>query len=354
MDTYPPLVAVDVDHLLGPCTARYFGTGYQRVAHQISNLMINPHGGADGGTVEAVASVRYPADWSRKRSGDLRPHLSTIDALLVAVQLSEAYLLRSFDLGPDLRGRMWLRRFAMRAGSTPLEDLEDFRVTAKHVLTERPDAVSGEHVTVLDCVVGPIKVRCEIGHPEAPSRAAVPSRHDDIEDILGPASERWYGAAYAARRERMRDIRLSENGDYGQAVVVSRLDDQGEEVEQGLEAYYGSNVSMIDAIVAVAQITQIVLYHQDGVERGQTNTMWMRQVAMESRSPYRPTTNPALISVAVVKSKVLDFAGGKWRTTDFAGHFHGIEISHSVAHELPAEGVETAESAKTAGSAAIA
>jgi hypothetical protein len=153
-----------IDDCLGPATGRFFGDGFRRVVHRIADITVRP-GDNGRGRVDAKAGLRYPPDWSTKSTDvTLRPHLSSVDALLIAVRLGEMYLTHTHGLDRSQRRRMWLRRCTMKTPSAPQEDLSEFDVEAVNVdRRAEPNSLCG-HVSVFECVIGTLKLTCEIEH----------------------------------------------------------------------------------------------------------------------------------------------------------------------------------------------
>src|SRR3954447_1017177 len=108
-----------IDDYLGPSTGRFFGNGYRRVRYRDRSVA---HDAAAGTPTRARVGIEYPIDWSVKaRSTPLRPHLSTIDALVLAANVAECHLGRIHTLSVEQRRRAWLRRVTIRAAATPFE-----------------------------------------------------------------------------------------------------------------------------------------------------------------------------------------------------------------------------------------
>src|SRR5882724_4188968 len=117
-----------IDDYLGPGETRFFARGYQRVGYETGDLVVDP----GQARVSATATLRYPADWSRKAVGtDLVPHLSTVDSLVLGVQLAEAYLAHALGLDAGARRSARLRRVRLQAGTTPQEDLSAVELRAE-------------------------------------------------------------------------------------------------------------------------------------------------------------------------------------------------------------------------------
>jgi avirulence D protein (AvrD) len=102
-----------IDELLGDSHTRFFGSGFRRVRHAIVNVEISPQGRG----VSAVARIAYPAAWSTKKDRELQPHLRTLDAFIIGVQLCEAYIRTVYGLGDNAVERINMAIRQLRADS---------------------------------------------------------------------------------------------------------------------------------------------------------------------------------------------------------------------------------------------
>jgi hypothetical protein len=178
-----------------------------------------------------------------------------------------------------------------------------------------------------------MKLRCAVMH-EVTDRASADGSYRDMDDLLGPAEERYFGGGYRRNRHEVRDVRLDTASTYAEAAVRS-TPGPGPEPSHGLEGAYQPAVSMIDSIVLTAQLAEVVLYRTDGLERGQTDTMWLRSLTMESPDPRRTSAGGFSGATAVTKNRTLELDGARWRVLDMVAYCQGIEQTHSVAHRLP-------------------
>jgi len=328
-----------IDDLLGPAKQRFFGDGYKRVDHRLTGLLSRVDE-RDRHIVSAAAAVGYPPDWSTKSgsNSELRPHLSTVDALVFAAQLGECCLALVLGLDEGARRRAWLRSFDMKAGAAPQERLHDIPVEAAYSGTEPSRHVLGGHCSVVVCTVGGMRVRCEIEH-EMPvcgpagidSWAAFP----DVESILGPASTRYYGMGYRTHTHVFNRLSV--------AAGTSRVD-AGLRVERGAGAgafleglcgIYQPSLAMVDSLVVLAQLAQVLMYQIDDVDRSRSNTLWMRRVSMTADAPVIPLARIMPTFVEAARSNLVSFGGGTWRTVEFFGGFPGCAGKASLAHALP-------------------
>lgn len=283
--------------------------------------------------------MSYPAGWSRKAAGvSPRPHVSSIDAALFGVQLSELLVLRRFGLDAARHARMWPCALTVRAGAAPQEVLDGFPVGAR--LTQvRP--VPGRPLTAVsrvDCVIGNAKVRCEVEH-DAPGTSGTgsPGRtwYAEADQVLGPASARYYGMGYQDRSHYVEQVALDGSGRKASAVLTVRPGTDEKRWTAGIGGHYQPALSVLDIMIAFAQLNQVLMYHQDGVRRGQTHTLWLRKLVLTADRPDRPVSAPMPLSAETAGSELVDHAGGRWRTFTMTGSMPGFTGHSMVAHRLP-------------------
>ncbi|TVL89913.1 AvrD family protein [Streptomyces sp. SAJ15] len=326
-----------LDACLGPGDERFFGSGYKRVGQYLSDVTASGSA-ALGALVVARAGLSYPLDWSRKSPGSrLRPHLSSIDALVLAAQLAEIQLNHSRSLTADEQRHTWLRAAEIRAGSRPHEDLASFPVRARLCETAESPASTALRSTY-DCRIGGLKVRCVLEHAAGEGhRADRPAAvYATGEEALGPARTRHYGDGYKTRRLIAEGVAVDLGGQRvraGQRIVPEPGDGAA---TRGAEAAYAPSVSLVDCLVGIAQLAQVLLYSQDEVSRGSSNTLWMRRILIETDSPVRPLDRPIDAVAYTTKTRMLRMGAGLWRCSDLAvDDFRGIRGSCSIAHQLP-------------------
>src|ERR671914_1138141 len=257
--TAAEILASSIDDHLGPGQGRFFGHGFKRAAHSVRGVEIRR------GAITATAGLAYPGDWSRKSSGSLRPHLSSVDALVLAVQLAEAHLTVTRGLDVSQRRRTWLRSFDMRGGRAPQEDLAALPVQAIQLGTRGS-------VSTYSCLIGTLGVTCEIEHDEGRAGSAG-GDYDSLADILGVPADRYYGAGFRRRAQRIADVRVAPDGDAISATVA--ITDPDGALDDGLGGAYGPAPSMLDGLVCLAQLAQVLAYRLGRIGRRQDPTVGM-------------------------------------------------------------------------------
>ncbi|HEX3781634.1 MAG TPA: AvrD family protein [Pseudonocardiaceae bacterium] len=327
-----------VDDYLGPGGQRFFSAGYRRVGYLFGNITAETID-ARTGVLTTGIRLTYPSDWSRKVSrGALRPHLSTIDAILLAAQLGELYLTHAHRLDERARRAMWVRKLRIRAGSSPDEELDALTISVRPV-SMRPDATGAGSTVVLDGRIGGMRTRCEIagvtGSPHGHTAA-----YRDPSQLLGPAENRYYGTGFTRRGHRLEDLAL-DIADRSATASVSYTSDGAGIGDAGLGSAYQPAPTMIDLFATSLQLAQILLYETDSMHRGDSNTLWMRDTELTVDGPQE-TSQDGLrdgmsLYTALRELDLLTMNGAHWRTADIHGRLGPIALRCAVAHALPAD-----------------
>ncbi|HEY5835748.1 AvrD family protein [Streptomyces sp.] len=347
------LLLSSIDDYLGPGETRFFSRGYQRAQYGVRDVRVNP-ALSEGVCVTATADISYPADWSRKRSGvDLAPHLSTVDVLVLGVQLAESHLVRAHRLDAAGQRAMRLRKVSLRAGNAPQEELADLPLSAALVRSEPDREAEGGNRSVYDCAVGGLRVRCEIEHPTARGTAvdiqdihAPGARvHDSLADVLGAAESRFYGEGFKRRRHTIHDVRV-DVGALTAEADARFTDEAGSPVPaEGIEGTAQPAISLVDAFVVNLQLAQVLMYELDSLTRESSNTLWMMQTVLEAprgRRTLREPGEPLRTQTGVTGHRLLRLRGGAWRSVDLRGALAGITMRAAFAHELPEDAAAAA------------
>lgn len=330
------LLYESIDDYLGPGENRFFGRGYRRAEYQVGDIVVTPATDLGRG-VRASITIHYPADWSTKTcDGDLRPHLSTVDMLVLGVQLSEIHLTHAYGLDERTRRRMWLRKVTLRAGSTPQEDLVGLGGSAT-LRETRPLLGSVDvFVSVYDCRIGAMRARCEVEH-RIGRPATGEATYASIEDILGAAVPRYYGEGFKFRQQRIEDVRVDMADLRSAATVRVEPTDDSVVPGEGIEGNYQPSLSLIDCFVVDLQLVQVLMYEMDSVRRQDSNTLWMLTTVLDATRPDRPCSVPLETRAAIVKKHLVPLRGGRWRNVEIQGTCGGVSLRSSFAHELPAD-----------------
>lgn len=324
-----------VDDVLGPRSRRFFGEGYKRAEHEIRDVTVT--GGPGQATrADATVRVRYPSDWSRKGDKDQRPHLSTVDVLVIGAQLCEVLLAGALGLTTQEQSEAVLIRARIKAGTTPVEDdLDGFAASAHLTSTSPAPGLPDQFFSTVDCKVGTLRMTCTVRHACATQIPSLPVRHTSVRAALGELHTRLFGTGFTARQQFVEDVELDLPASRASAAV--RIDEAAAHAPAvGLEAGLRSCASPVDAFVVGLQLGQVLLYALDKVPRSRSNTLWMRETVLDL-DPGRASLRASAGTTAwLERSRQLTNSRGEvWRSADIVSEFHGIGLRCSVAHRLP-------------------
>lgn len=344
-----PVIFECIDDILGPKEDRFFGKGFGKVIHDIVNINIKNHcldeyiqvndtkikvNSNVKGYVQAKGVLSYPNDWSQKSDDvKLKPHLSTIDALILSAQLNEIYLIHKYNLDDTERKKVWIRRCTITAGSSPQEDLNNFDIYTFHIETKELIESFCCNISIFESHIGSLTVRSEIEHPI--KNICTENIHfNSYIDVLGDPNERYYGNGYKSSQHAIQKVEINTKDETVESLIKINQTKDKDLSHHGIEAYYRPSISMIDSIILSGQIAQAFLYCLDNISRTESNTLWMRKVTIESTSPHQPCDS-FISSTRVLKNNLLNIKGVYWRIVNMSSKFRGIVINYSVAHELP-------------------
>lgn len=332
----PSKLYPSIDDYLGPAESRFFGAGYRRADHRVSDVRVRPRdlsdGIADATDVTATVDVAYPVDWSKKVEHiDLRPHLSTIDMLVLGAQLCEAHLAHAQGLSPLARRRAWLRKVTLRSGTAPQEDLCALQGTAR-LRGRTPVARQTDLAdSTYECAIGLMRARYEIRH-ETGTPATAGADFATAEQLLGDSRRRYYGEGFKARRHTLEDVEIDMENLQAAARVRMHTADN---VPDGLESEYQPNVSFVDCFVVNLQLAQVLMYELDSVSRRNSHTLWMLRTTLQAEDPARPLSVATRAEAAIVDKMLVTLRDAQWREVEIHGHFGGVSLRCSFAHQLP-------------------
>ncbi len=314
-----PVSADSVDDFLGAREGRFFGEGFKRVAHSLIDITVRAKG--DLHIDFHTAGLEIPGTWSRKGDSHQRPHLSTIDALILGAQLTGLYLAHLHGAAVPFA----VRSLAIKAGGKPQEEhLETFPVHGRHLSTV-PDG-AGTALTAVECRIGLITVRIEAEHGTGATRRTTEGRYTSPGELAGPWNDRPFGLPHRDRSQLLTAVeadlsRLTARADL--AITTGT----GADAE-------AERPTVIDLFVSALQLGQVLLYALDGVDRASSNTLWMRRTVVEPAADAGGS-GTGRFEVALEDAHLLSGGQGTWRSADIVGALGGRRLRCSVAHLLP-------------------
>ncbi|MET9130622.1 AvrD family protein [Streptomyces antibioticus] len=321
-----------VDDVLGDRQGRFFGEGFKRVGYSLADITVVPEDapGASGGSgtkgqVHATAGIHLPDTWSRKGETLQRPHLSTLDGMILAARLTGLYVAHARRLGADARFRV--RGVRIKAGNAPDEEgLERFPVSARLRSAVVSAGSPGLSTTTMDCTIGAMSVQVEAEHPTGVEYPAE-GRYGDSAELDGPWNHAPFGVSHHERAQFLEDV----VADASAGTADARLT-----LVDGQDVPKGQAPTAVDLFVCALQLGQVLLYELDGLTRAGSNTLWMRRTSIEvTPVPDGASGSDGRFRVLLGRSNALPTAEGTWRTARITASLGDLRMSCDVAHLLP-------------------
>ncbi|MBO7935729.1 hypothetical protein JTP77_007150 [Streptomyces sp. S9] len=324
-----------VDDVLGDRQGRFFGEGFKRVGYSLADITVVPEDapgapGAPGGSgtkgqVHATAGIHLPDTWSRKGETLQRPHLSTLDGMILAARLTGLYVAHARRLGADARFRV--RGVRIKAGNAPDEEgLERFPVSARFRSAVVSAESRGLSTTTMDCTIGAMSVQVEAEHPTGVEHRAE-GRYGDSAELDGLWNHAPFGVSHHERAQFLEDV----VADASAGTADARLT-----LVDGRDVPKGQAPTAVDLFVCALQLGQVLLYELDGLTRAGSNTLWMRRTSIEvTPVPDGASGSDGRFRVLLGRSNALPTAEGTWRTARITASLGDLRMSCDVAHLLP-------------------
>lgn len=306
-----------IDDALGPAAQRYFGEGFKRTRYAISVSY-------QADSAEGFVQVMYQQNWSSKTTDKVRkPHLSTLDAVLISGQVSCALLRRRYPLSqPDCQ-QAWIRALEIKAGHLSYEDLAAVPLQAKLMSSAAADDSLFGYLTRLQVKLGEMVVELVIDH-------ALSEQATVLTD-----TDHYFSDGYRQRQCQLQQLQFEP----GQLTLTAQLSLQTGSAlpADGVMGAYPRCLLAIELLTAFAQLAQALMYQMDNLSRDQTNNLWMRQVSLFCPYPIIPQRQH-LAQLACQRTSLLPKKDEIWRLTTvvatLAGHPE-FRLSAKLCHSLP-------------------
>lgn len=322
----------NIDEILGGWEHRYLSCGYKSVYHSIHDIFIDP----TLNTLIAVAHVAYPDNWSRKNDNQrLVPHLSTLDALLIALYANILYLSQIYQLDDQLRNQIWIKGIEIKAGSRPHNELDNIPVYSRFLNTQTSEHSLYGYISKFSNNIGKLQVDLEFDHGISGMNMNE-QYFSSLKEAWPTLEQSYYGGLFKNAIHQLTDVVIDLNEQTIQSHI--RIDNTkayaSSETIQGMDSIY----SVIDIFVCASQQMQALLYQLDGVRRKTSNNLWMRKIVYQSNLPVYHTRQ-CRQTVKLTQSRLLTINQRRWRMADFecqiAAPSNPFYLKTNLAHQLP-------------------
>jgi hypothetical protein len=287
-----------IDQILGDGRGRFFGHGYLK-----NTQIVSPEETVESGTNSGLTwrgGVQTAADWSIKDGVQQTPHLSTIDAVELSLQCVRSMATMASKVAGD--ADTLIKSIQIVAGNAPVDgDLSDIDIHGQ--LHPQQDDTSTLSLTIAN-------MRVEI--------------------VLDPHMTDASNLEYPGKQPlSVSDILLHVDTSLDDPVMASGMAEPATPDSH-------SGWSHSSCFVAALQLGQALLYRLDGIDRANSNTLWMKRASFERLGSIPAFSNAQPIHVELRNVRRYNKPDGTWRRADIVGVIANRRVVCSVTHKLPA------------------
>lgn len=296
----------NIDDIIGNSSTRYFGEGYRNVKYDVISKNM------ELGSAAEIFNITYPEQWSVKKGQSINSHLSTIDGIILAIKSIEDYFI---DLGMSYEelAQFKIHDLVIKAGKVLKEDLDGV-VVSLLVTTIDSETVSFKgKVGTFSVVVKVNKIT------DVVSKKLTEGIHDYI------------FSEFRNSKIIVSDVAISEKHDNANAeyeISNEHVDGYFNGVSNTI---YSGELSIVDGIVIVAELTEALLLEINNVDRDNSNLLIMRKIHFQ-RPEKKYNNQPAKFCIDVLKETIV--SNRNMRLLDCEANALGFDLLYSVAQEI--------------------
>ncbi|MCT4414011.1 AvrD family protein [Leuconostoc pseudomesenteroides] len=296
----------NIDDIIGDSSARYFGEGYRNVKYDVISKNM------ELGSVAEIFNIIYPDQWSVKNGQSINSHLSTIDGIILAIKSIEDYF-TDLGISYDELAQFKVHDLVIKAGKTLKEDLDDVAVNLLVKTIDNGTWSFKGKVGTFSVVVKVNKMADVI------SKKSTEGIHDYI------------FSEFRNSKIIVSDVAITENHN----SVNSEYEISNEHVASYFNGVsntiYSGELSIVDGIVIVAELTEALLLEINNVDRDNSNLLIMRKIHFK-RPEKQYNNQSAKFCIDVLKETIV--SDRNMRLLDCEANALGFNLLYSVAQEI--------------------
>lgn len=291
------------DEILGDFETRYFGAGHKRTNYKLKQ------GGKLG-----KAEIIHTNSWSEKMGCSLKPHLSTVDGIILSVMYVEKHMIDERKI--DSLNAMFLCAFEIKSGTGAIEDLRDISLTIRKeeiVLNEANFEV------VVEGMVVKLKFKKINVKPVDCKQNSEKNAYNYFSEHLKRMKHNIFGI-------KIEDDEIT--------CTVSR--EKEDVLFDGIGSRFSNCMSILEWLIVFSQMGQILAYDIDSINRQNSETLWMKNVKAEIIHLIEYQGEISVFG-GVTKKNLLNMQDKNWRIFEMAGNSvdGNVRFTGKIAHILP-------------------
>ncbi len=279
-----------IDDFLGDSESRYFGNGYFNTARTLRNF--EHQDTEEGIKFSCIGALRLSGLWSQKGDIVQEPHLSSIDAIELAVECTrQAFGLLSEGPGFSLDA---IDRICVIAGNEPVKQVLE-SIAIKGLIKQNPE--------------GNCQLQVSISNMDAE-------------------------VTFSLRRLSRNVMADSESLVSVENIFLNRENATTSAIVTPHRAVKDKSWSLATCFASMAQLGQALLYELGSMDRETSSTLWMRRITINIFSGIPEFCEPQPIYVKLENARILRVNGEDWRSADVCSWFCNTNIVCKVAHKI--------------------
>ncbi len=221
---------------------------------------------------------------------------------------------------------------------------EKFRKIANDLIVKELATLDVHTVTVNGDIEGRLKL-CQAGLGihlsktytallcNCPSDEGQLMNYDQIDDILGEKSSRFFSNGFRKVNHHLRNVEVNKVGKYISGVIDIEARDDWSIRKTGQEPYHVTN---IDALLIAGQFAQVLMFAMDGIRRGENGNMWVRHVELATINKVESLSGIDF-HMRCEDSKIITKDGERWHLATLSCEMAGGKIkmiNYKVCYQL--------------------
>lgn len=309
------------DHFLGSSKNRYFGDGYRKTKHLITNLKIRDK------ILIANLSLKWPALWAKKKGLEVTPHVGSLDFFVVSMQLIEHYMRIIDNIKETCIGKIWVSDFSCKASKQSIERKTILCSCTKIDEKRENNKIYNLYKVKIDNVTTRLTIRqdvCKKNNPKCLSscNGLATISVDKMNRVYDLGKLSFYHSAYKKINRSIKHIEIYKK-EHTIKAIVNLLNSDGNERFRGIEKKYLPSITFCDLILVAGQLSQILLFKLEGITRDDAKNLWLRSIDCIYKNKIG---NTAIVEVVVKSSEIIYIDKKYFRNVVLEFNFNGGDL----------------------------
>lgn len=312
-----------VDEFLGAREDRYFSYGYKGVSFAYNKMEYTNN------AFNCNLNLSWKLPFGKKEGKVLSVHLGTVEYFNISCVAADLLLGAIYKMSDSDRNRSWVSGFDIKTSACNKNEYSNILVSAEVLKSDSLQNEAEEVQTKIKVVVGEMAMYLFVNHPAMEQNEDIASKIS-LENFRKQIEEGYYTKGY---KDADLDI-TNLNVELGKGTIDANVElKYSEQDGSWLGKDYYPGLSISDFVLSTGQLTQVLLYLQEGLYRSQTNNLWLREMYVRCDRPCSGTCTHEEVTFS--EHKCVKFNGDNWSMVSLNATLGSIKATIKVAHMLP-------------------